>query len=384
MTAGSGIRVAHLTTVHRPFDVRIFHKECTSLAAAGYDVTLIQRGEVAEMRNGVRIIPLPTYRSRTLRMVMGTITAMWLALRSGAHVLHLHDAELIPVGILAKLMGRSVVLDAHEDLSKDLEDKAYLPRAAIVPIRIIVRIVESLAARFFDLIVPATNSIWNNFPKNKSVLVRNTPIVGELASIEALPFNKRPPCVAYFGGLAALNGPDQMICALGQIPASIGCSMLLGGNFLSADDEVRLRGLPGWSRIDYKGWVERADLGTHLANAVAGLVVYQPSPNIMEAEPNKFFEILSAGLPLIASDFPAWRSFIDHYGCGLVVDPSSPAAIADAIVWMISHREEAQAMGERGRRAINEDYNWTIDAANLVAAYNTLTGKARIESRDAA
>ena len=78
---------------------------------------------------------------------------------------------------------------------------------------------------------------------------------------------------------------------------------------------------------------------------------------------------MAAGLPLIASDFPLWRQIVDRVGCGLLVDPLDPAAIADAIQWVLDNPEEAQAMGERGRLAIQERYNWTIEGAKLIELY---------------
>jgi glycosyltransferase involved in cell wall biosynthesis len=81
---------------------------------------------------------------------------------------------------------------------------------------------------------------------------------------------------------------------------------------------------------------------------------------------------MSAGLPVIASDFPLWRDIVAGNRCGLLVDPMSPRAIADAIVWMLDHPDEAQEMGRRGREAVIHRYSWEAEAQKLQALYARL------------
>jgi glycosyltransferase involved in cell wall biosynthesis len=367
------IRVVHLTTVHRLWDVRIFHKQAVSLARAGFDVTLIACAEKAEVRDGVRLMPLPPPRSRWHRMTVTAWRAYRAALKERAAVYHFHDPELIPVGLLLKLHGRVVFYDVHEDVVKDIVDKAYIPAWARRPVQAVARFVEAIGTRCFDQMVAATSSIARNFPARKTTLVRNVPIPGELAQPASRPFAERPRRVVYIGGLAPFNGAAEMVAAMAELPPASGIRLTLAGRFSSAEQEAALRRHPGWSRIDYHGWVGRDRISAHFAEARAGLVVYQPTPNIMECEPNKFFEVLSAGLPLIASDLPHWRHFVAAHGCGLVVDPTSPRDIARAIEQLVDDPAGAQAMGERGRVAVQRDYSWDTDAARLVALYRAFS-----------
>lgn len=373
------IRVAHVTTVHAPFDVRIFHKQCVTLADAGYQVTLIQRGDKRETVKGVDIEPLPTYSGRLSRMTFGVWTASRLAFRTRADVIHFHDAEFIWGALILKAFGRQVVYDVHEDLPKDLEDKAYLPRWSIPPLQAAMTLVEWIAKRAFDRISTATQSISERFRSPRTQLIRNTPILGELTVSGETPFVTRPPNVAYLGGLAPFNGPEQMVAAMEHVPDDIGARLILGGKFTDARVEACVRAADGWSKVEYVGWVDRSQIGALLSQVRCGLVVYQPTPNVVDSEPNKFFEILSAGLPLVASDFPVWRAFIERYRCGLVVNPADPQSIGEAITYLLRNPDEAEAMGARGRAAVLGSYNWGQDGAKLVEMYEGL-GRARHHS----
>lgn len=367
------LKVVHVTTVHRPFDARIFHKQCISLAKAGYDVTLIQRGDRGGRRDGVAVAPLRERRSRLGRMTLGVWEAVRQIRQIRPQIVHFHDVELIWGALLLKVLGTPIVIyDVHEDVAKDLDDKAYLPVWLRWPIRQMVNFTEWLARLSFDQMSAATTAIAARFPARQVTLVRNTPIVGEMATLDAPDFVDRPMRAVYLGGLAAFNGPVAMVDAIGKVPADIGVQLLLGGIWPDAAIEAKAKSLPGWDRTEFVGWVDRADVGAIFATARCALVLYQPTPNVIDSEPNKFFECLSAGLPLIASNFPIWRALIEKFECGICVDPNNHDAIAGAITWMMEHPAEAQAMGERGRQAVLNGYNWTVDAATLTAMYRKL------------
>ena len=104
----------------------------------------------------------------------------------------------------------------------------------------------------------------------------------------------------------------------------------------------------------------------------AGLVLFHPAPNHVTAQPNKLFEYMSQGVPVIASAFPLWREIIEGVGCGLTVDPEDPEAIAGAMARLLADPEESAKMGQRGQDAIDQRFNWPREAEKLVAVYDRL------------
>ena len=369
----SRVHVAHLTTVHKPFDVRIFHKESRSLAAAGYRVSLVQPDSAAETVDLVEIVPIPRHRQRIVRMTLGVAQGVAAARRIKADIVHFHDVELIWGAAVLKLLGKKVVYDVHEDVAKDLEDKAYLPPWLHGPLRFAVKSFEFVAQRMFDRVVTATKAIYARFPPDKATLIRNSPILGEFSAGRGSPFADRSNIAVYLGGLAAFNGPEAMVDAIAEVSEAFAPGLILGGSFPDPEVEARVRNSEGWKRVDFRGWVPRTAISEIFEQARCGLVLYQPTPNVIDSEPNKFFELMSAGLPLVASNFPIWKNLIDQFGCGIAVDPNDPKEIAGAIEYMFRNPHEAEAMGRRGREAILDGYNWTVDSRILVDLYDRLS-----------
>lgn len=371
-------KVVHITTVHAPDDVRIFHKQAATLAAHGYEVTLLcARASTVSIQKGVRILPLPSAPGRMRRMTRTVFAAYRRALDLDADLYHFHDPELLPVGIALKFAGKRVVYDIHENASKDVYDKAYLPAWSKPFVSRAVSLIERWGCRYFDALVVATRGIETAHRGPRTVLVRNLPILNELTAPASVPFRHRPPNAVYIGGLGRFNGVTQMIQAMAHLEPDSEIRLLLGGRFSSVDDEKASRALGGASRVDFLGWVGRDRLPECFMGARCGFVLYQPTPNAVDAEPNKFFEVLAAGLPLVASDVPHWRAFIEEHGCGVVVDPTDPLAISRALREVVDKPDWAEDMGKRGRMAVEAQFNWEAESELLLGLYHKILAKDR-------
>lgn len=362
--------VAHLTSVHSAFDVRIFHKECRSLAAAGYEVVLIVTHEKAESVDGVRICPVAQNGARRHRMTSTVWQVYRKALASGASLFHFHDPELLPVGVLLKLNGKRVIYDAHEHLADDILTKDWIPRRMRRLVSGFAGLVEASAILTFDAVIGATPRIADSFPEKKRALIQNYPIIGELECNGDVPYRQRAARVLYLGSVTEMKGAIQMVEAMHRVPERLSTRLLMLGEVESPELSAGLSKLSGWSRVDHLGFQHRSKVPEFARRTRMGLVLFQPLPNYEDSQPNKLFEYMSAGLPVVASNFPHWRTVIEDAGCGLVVDPQNPNEIAEAITWLLDHPSEAEAMGRRGRDAVRSTYNWDTQAVKLLDLYD--------------
>jgi glycosyltransferase involved in cell wall biosynthesis len=360
-------KIRHLTSVHSIGDPRIFHKQCKSLAALGYDVGLVACHDRTEVIDGVRIVALARPDGRLDRMTRVARDMYRAAVRERADVYHLHDPELLWVGALLKLRGFHVIYDVHEDVPKQVMSKHWIPRWARPLVAKVVMLVERVAAHIVDGIVAATPSIARKFPPAKTAVVQNFP-EASFRRLDGAGSRAEPTgAFVYTGGLMEVQGVREMAQAFALLPD--GMTGTVAGTFHPALLENEIAELPGWRRVRFLGQVPRAAIVDAIDDARAGLVLNHPTLNYVDAYSTKMFEYMARGLPVVCSNFPLWAEIVGGAECGIVVDPRSPAAIADAIRTLNEDPALARRLGENGKRAIAERYNWEAELRKLEALY---------------
>jgi glycosyltransferase involved in cell wall biosynthesis len=377
-------RLVHITSAHSPLDTRIFYKECRSLAAAGYDVAVLGAHSLDETRDGVVLRGVGRSQGRAHRMTGKLMTLGREAFRLNADVYHIHDPELLSVALLLRMAGRRVIYDIHEDLPRTILYKTYIPSALRKPVMWMVERIENFAARFMTGLVAATPTINRRFSSvnRSSVVVSNFPLRDEIRPA-TVDWTERKMAVAYIGGISEKRGIREIVRAVDLLPASLGARLELAGHFGSRRLETELAATPQWEHVDWRGTLDRNGIARLLSSVRAGLVVLHPEQNFVASQPIKLFEYMSAGIPVIASDFPLWRSIIEENGCGILVDPFDPQAIARAIQLLLTDSALAEDMGRRGRKAVEERFNWSSEEQALLSFYATLLSSAEMPTRNA-
>lgn len=366
------LKVAHLTSVHGRFDIRIFRKMLASLSNT-YDVSLIVAdGKGSQTIKNVAIYDVGLPRNRLRRMLKTVNDVYERAINLNANLYHIHDPELIPTGLKLKTKGKKVIFDAHEDLPKQLRSKPYLNKFLKLSLPVLFEAYESYACRKFDAIICATPAIQNKFEKinKESFAVNNFPILGELEN--SLGWNNKVNDICYVGGMTEIRGLREIIQSLQYLD---NCRLHLVGSFSEPIFEKELKATPQWDKVIEHGFVDRKGVAEILSKCKAGIVTFHEVPNHIDAQPNKMFEYMSAGVPVVASHFPLWKDIIEGQDCGICVDPTNPKDIADAIKVLLYDDESAKQKGENGANAIRNVFNWKNEEQKLLNIYQRFLEK---------
>ena len=369
-------KIAHLTSANDPMDVRIFKKECLTLQKAGYKVRIVGPGNAGLEFDEVKISTVPTARNRLERMLVTTWRVYRSAISVDSQLYHLHNPELVPVGIWLKVWRKKVVYDAREDLPSEVLDKPWIPQWLRGSVSLFTKILLFLAGRTFDGVVVVNPKIAKSFPSKNTALIPDYPLLEQFPQTGEIDYNARPPAVVYAGTIEVVKGIKEMVWAIELLPEHLQARLMLAGRFGSPDLQEEVHGLAGWKRVDFLGMLIQTQVIPLLSSARVGLMVYHPaSDEYIYAQPTKLFEYMAAGIPVVASDFPSWRTFVDVEGCGILVDPLDPKKIAEAVEWLLVHPVEAERMGQRGRQAVLREYNWESQADKLLRLYDRVLSK---------
>jgi glycosyltransferase involved in cell wall biosynthesis len=369
------IKVCMMTSVHIPFDGRVFHRAARSLVQAGYEVVLIARHDKEEVVDGVRVVPLPQPKNRLHRMT-GVLWRLYqLAVQENADVYHFHDPELMIPGLLLKRRGKKVIWDAHEHYPNSILDKYYLAKPLRRFLSKTFDLWERLVVRFFDYVIYTTPLVGQRYQtmKVRSGPVENYPI---LKLSEVFPRDPQPR-ILYLGGMARIRGLVEVIEAFALVAKDHpGWELCLVGLCRPASFEQELKDLAARlgvaANVKFVAWVPYEEKERLSAQASMGIITYLPYPNNTSCLPNKLFDYMLMRLPVVASSFPLYRDVVEAHRCGLTVDPAQPREIARAMAYLIEHPQEARQMGENGRRAVLEQYNWEKESRKLLQIYDTV------------
>ncbi len=372
------IKVCHVCSGHTSDDSRVFHKECRTLAQAGYEVHLIatDKNSTSYISRDITIHPLPPPHSRFER-ISRRWTVANIAAQVSADLYHVHEPELL--GPVLNCVGdKPVIYDAHELYLDVLAERRWIPRTLrplaktlwgrIEPglvrrCRAIVTVAEPMAERYSTL-------------HERVEMVRNFPDLS-CGEFNDVPFHERQQACVFAGTLKRDRNLGHMVRAIGLLhKRNVTLQLWLAGKWESAQYEQsigKLAAEEGVSdKIHYSGILSHRDAVTLESRASIGMVTLLPIPNTLKTLPIKLFECMALGLPVIYSDFPLLQSYVREYGVGMAVDPEKSDQIADALEYLVTNPKIGQQMGEMGRRTVMEKYNWARESTKLLALYREI------------
>ena len=363
-------RVVVLTTVHDPNDTRIFHREIPSLLQFGYEVIYCCKAYPSTPTDAeINILWTPS--NKFLRVLLAPIAAFFTCLKfKQIDVFHFHDPELIITGLLLKVFGKKVIYDVHEDVPKQMLSNDWVPQWLLKPMSVLIGKLESFSSLFFDTIIAVTQPISELFPSAKTGIVQNFPSLRELEAEKFNPYQSRPKNLIYVGEASDIRGLRELIYALDLVDEDIKLTLI--GRISTAGLEDELSVHEGWKKVEFLGLKSRSEVAEYLNQSRIGIVCFHPEPNHLEAQPNKLFEYMSVGIPVIASNFPKWKTVVEANKTGVSINPLSVDELANAITYLIENDVEAEQMGKNGKRLVEQKYSWEAEEVQLKKAYQSI------------
>ena len=393
-----------------PPDIRV-EKEARSLIKAGYEVHLLcplmQDGRNShDDVEGVQVhrTPLPENLKSIPDKVdyyLRGVHRNWLqAIRvfaeaHGVDILHVHDLPyVLTAARVARQLSIPVIFDMHGDLPAAAETwwPKSQPKGVSLKRRIFdlafgnevarLRRMERMALEQATHIIVVVDESKERLmkigiPKDKVTVVMNVEDVeyfGRLPIDESIAekFNGKF-VVSYIGGMEGVRGLENLIAAfpyvLDRAPEAI---LLLVGDGHKRGELERLTGqLEIDDQVLFTGWVDFSLVPTYISVSTVCVIPHLNNAHTDTTIPHKLFQYMLMGKPVVATNARPIRRIVEETGCGTIVDRNVPEAMAEAIL-KVAEPSLAQRLGENGRQAVLENYNWENEAKKLIQVYSSL------------
>jgi glycosyltransferase involved in cell wall biosynthesis len=379
------VNICVVTTRHSAKDDRIYYKEVLSLAKRWDKVTLIAPSDGKQEQTfhpRVRFVPLRKRHGFLGRCLM-VADALNLLVRLRPDVCSFHDYDLAVVLPFAQALLRAkMVYDVHE----------FYPLAALPgslpamlkgPVRALVARLENAAARRCAFVTPVVEPLTSRFRTTgcRAVTIFNYVREGEIEfspqrQLQVLDRYRGRKIIIYQGSISPERGLFQMISAMRIVKRydSSATLLLVGAMSETLENQVNRQvtesSLTGC--IEHVSWVDHTSIFDYISVAKIGLIPFLPVGQYPQVLPIKLFEYMACGVPVLAADLPAIRPYMEESAAGLLYDSTSPAALAEAVLKMLASEDALRRMGENGRKAVREKWNWGRMEERLLQAYGEL------------
>ncbi len=360
-----------MTTVHQPNDLRII-KEIETIEKLGLKITFIAPEGKCPLES-VEHIGLKVPSNRLKRIMYSIRKIHKVASAVDADIYHFHDPELIPTAVKLKKGGKKIVYDVHENNPAAILNKEWLPSISRKAISRIFEKFEDRSAKLFDGIVVVTEDQEKHFSSLSQTIVM--PNYRKRAVTQSSCFAERDPKsrvrFVYAGSISRMTCIEEIINAsLILWKENKDFDVHIAGPVVDPKLKRVLEQVP--EPIKYRGLLDRNEAEEMVKNSDVGLLLYsKEDKNALQCSPNKLFEYLSLGKPIIASDNAYWRQILDQRDSSLYVnDPSDPEEIAEKMNLMIEtglRRRKSLGSLELGRI-----FSWESIESRLTNLYNFL------------
>ena len=363
-----------LSTVHPATDPRIVYKIAPSLAPF-YNVICGISGKADRAKNqNIRFVSLPFFRNLLVRILFCHPVLLWKCLLFRPSIVHIFVPELIPAAFLFKILGAKVVYEVQENLYKKFPIKRY--NKAII-YRSLFKFFDKLARKKFHCVFTEDAYLkeYKNLPLPHAVIHNYVSLPLIDAHAERERFVKYPPVFFYSGVISMERSFDTLIEALAILKIKYSeFHVHLFGKVQFDWDEARR--LPYFENVEqhltFHGYTDLLEGIRYSSGATAGIALLKPVADYADSYTTKLFEYMALNLPVITSDFPLYRQVVESSACGFCISPYDSDVLAKTFEWLIENKEAAKTMGQKGRIAAENNYNWVSEERILLHFYKNL------------
>jgi len=300
----------------------------------------------------------------------------WQAIKDEpADVYHSHDLTTLPIGYIAKRRtGGKLVYDSHE-LFTELH---YVRRVE----RLRFRLLERRLIHRADAVITVNEFIAEELSKRYGIglpgVVMNCPPIATQGDEqyssslrESLGLDGTVPIIVHVGILSRARGSEKLISAVPFLNHGVIVFLGWGAEESNLKELVMQRGLE--DRVLFAPPVAPDQVVGHISSAQAGVILpLNVSLNHYYATPNKLWECMSAGLPVVGSNFPALKAIVEGYRLGRTCNSEDPEDIAAAINWVLADKERYEKMRKNALEAA-KIFNWENETEKLLEVYRRLS-----------
>lgn len=369
------MKICHISSMHRAVDDRIYQRACLGLFRLGHEVHyVVTQPDENPQFEGVHFHWIKQ-RTGWQRRWFSSKDAINIAIRLRADIYQFHDPDLLPhiLKIKKKIPNAKVIFDMHENFQARFSQwglPSFLGRLFIK--------YETNTINRLDGFVTTTEAMKNLFVKSSKpgIVIRNSVNIDRLSHLkidDTLPFET--PTIYTSGAHSHSRLVQQTVESLKHLPKDLNFQMMFVGRYSSGIKEelhkqAKIDGTAKYLILDdMLPWDENF---IRTAKAFCGCVFYENNQNNQVTLPNRVYEYMFSGIPIVVSDYPELRNIVEKANCGLIVSSEKPEDMAKAFEYLLRNPEEAKQMGLNGRKAIFGDFGYHVDLQNTVEFYEKL------------
>ncbi len=356
--------IIFVAPIHRPFGNRVV-REAEQAAKSNFSITVICKTEKEFTQNGV--LYKPALKSRRFLHRLINLPIIYRQIRKlNGDIYHLHNPDTLPIAFWLKRKNHFVIYDTHEDFSKRLELRSWIPAPFKKSIAKIIVSLEKKAAQKFNAVLVTQANLKEKYGGN-TVLLRNFPSKTLLTNSNPVRRDPKILRFVYVGTISQARCIEEMVELIDKVnefhPARL---WLIGPENDNCLETVQFKS--GWKYVDYLGIQPHENCINHMAGSDIALLMLKDQGDHATAVPTKLFEYMSCDLPIIATKFPAWVNDVNENSSVFWVEQNDNKTALDAVEKILN----SQNMAERfqANKEILKTKNWEAEFEKLLAIYN--------------